>query len=118
MVGYKINSAVRVTPMVFANTRIWGIRRSNFQSEALYATLGVTAKASDKGVSPEFFIGPSLSLAHSQFYLSAGAYFGRQQKLDGGLTVNAVIPSTLTGDLPVTNSYKTGFAFGISYRFA
>jgi hypothetical protein len=29
-----------------------------------------------------------------------------------------MIPSTFTGDLPVTKSYHTGFAFGISYRFA
>ena len=28
------------------------------------------------------------------------------------------IPTSLTGDLPVTKSYHVGWAFGLSYRFA
>ncbi len=35
----------------------------------------------------------------------------------GVFSVGETIPSSLTGDLPVTKSYHAGFAFGISYRF-
>jgi hypothetical protein len=116
VIGYKTNSSLRLSPMLFAHTRIAMLPR--WRSEAFFATLGVTANSDNQGTAPEFFVGGSVSLAQSKFFLSAGAYLGQQQHLDGGLYVGQAIPSSLTGELPVTKSYRTGFAFSLSYRFA
>jgi hypothetical protein len=80
--------------------------------------LGVTANSDNKGTDPEFLLGFSRSLVQEKCFITAGAYIGERQKLDGGLYVGEVIPSTFTSDLPVTKSYHVGFSFGISYRFA
>ncbi len=115
VIGLKTDSSVRLSPMIFAHTRLWAPRH---WSEATYATFGVTANSDTKGTDPEFLFGGSVSFAQQKFFLSAGAYVGKQQKLDGGLHVGDVIPSTLTGELPLTKSYHTGFALSLSYRFA
>jgi hypothetical protein len=106
---------VRATPLLFGYAFIpWFDRRHD--PNAWYATFGVTANSESKGT--EFLFGLSRSFVQQRFFVTAGAYLGERRKLDGGLYVGQVIPSTFTGDLPVTKSYHTGFAFGISYRFA
>ena len=70
-----------------------------------------------KGTDPEFLLGASRSFAHQRFFFTLGGYIGERQKLDGGLQVGQTIPSTLTGELPVTKSYRASWGFGISYRF-
>jgi hypothetical protein len=117
VVGLKTNTKVRNTPMLYGHTYLpWFNTRHD--PEGFFATFGVTANSDNKGTAPEFLFGLSRSFAQQRFFLTAGAYLGERQKLDGGLYVGEVIPSSLTTDLPVTKSYHTGFAFGISYRFA
>jgi len=115
VIGLKTNSALRLTPMLYGNVRLFAENRHS--PEAWYATLGVTANSDNKGTSPEFLLGLSRSFAQQKFFLTAGTYIGQQQKLDGGLQVGQIIPSALTGELPVTKSYRAGFAFSLSYRF-
>jgi hypothetical protein len=116
VVGLKTNTRLRNTPMLYGHAFIpWFDRRHD--PDAWFATLGVTANSDDKGTDPEFLFGLSRSFVQQRFFVTAGAYVGERQKLDGGLYVGEVIPSMFTGDLPVTKSYHTGFAFGISYRF-
>ena len=114
VIGLKTDSSVRLSPMVYSHARLFNQDRSG---DAWYATLGVTANSDNKGTSPEFLLGASRSV-HQRFFLTAGAYIGEQQRLDGGLHVGDVIPSSFTGELPVTKSYRPGFAFAISFRFA
>jgi hypothetical protein len=117
VVGLKTNTKIRTTPMLYGHTFLpWLDRRHD--PDAWYATFGVTANSDNKGTDPEFLFGLSRSFVQQRFFVTAGAYLGERQKLDGGLYVGEVIPSTFTTDLPVTKSYHTGFAFGISYRFA
>ncbi|MFZ0774247.1 MAG: hypothetical protein ACLP56_20570 [Candidatus Sulfotelmatobacter sp.] len=116
VVGLKTNTKARTTPMLYGHTFLpWLDRRHD--PDAWYATFGVTANSDNKGTDPEFLFGLSRSFVQQRFFVTAGAYLGERQKLDGGLYVGEVIPSTFTTDLPVTKSYHTGFAFGISYRF-
>jgi hypothetical protein len=107
---------LRLTPMLFAHTRIAML--PGWRSEAFFATLGVTAHSDNQGTDPEFFLGGSVGIAQSKFFLSAGTYLGKKQSLDGGLFVGQGIPAALTGELPVRKSYRAGFAFSLSYRFA
>jgi hypothetical protein len=117
VVGFKTNTKLRTTPMLYGHAFIpWFDRRHD--SDAWYATFGVTANSDNKGTSPEFLFGLSRSFVQQRFFVTAGAYLGERQKLDGGLHIGDVIPSTFTGELPVTKSYHASFAFGISYRFA
>jgi hypothetical protein len=116
VVGLKTNTKIRTTPMLYGHTFLpWLDRRHD--PDAWYATFGVTANSDNKGTDPEFLFGLSRSFVQQRFFVTAGAYLGERQKLDGGLYVGEVIPSTFTTDLPVTKSYHTGFSFGISYRF-
>jgi hypothetical protein len=115
VIGLKTDTRFRFTPMLYGHTRLYSGRHD---SDAWYATLGVTSNSDDKGTDPEFLAGFSRSFAQQKFFVTAGAYFGERQKLDGGLYVGETIPTSLTGDLPVTKSYHVGWAFGLSYRFA
>jgi hypothetical protein len=115
VIGLKTDTRYRLTPMLYGHTLMYSKRHD---SDAWYATLGVTANSDSKGTSPEFLLGGSRSFAQQKFFLTLGAYIGERQKLDGGLQVGQTIPSTLTGELPVTKSYHASWGFGISYRFA
>jgi hypothetical protein len=115
VIGVKTDTRYRLTPMLYGHTLLGSSRHDG---DAWYATLGVTANSDSKGTSPEFLLGGSRSFAQQKFFATLGAYIGEQQKLDGGLQVGQTIPSTLTGELPVTKSYHASWGFGISYRFA
>jgi hypothetical protein len=113
VVGQKSDSAFRISPMLFGHTLL---AYSRHDADAWYATLGVTSNSDNQGTVPEFLVGISRSLAQQRFFITGGAYIGQQQKLAGGLTVGEVLPSTFTGDIPVTKSYHASFGFGFSYR--
>jgi hypothetical protein len=115
VIGLKTDTRFRFTPMLYGHTLLYSGRHD---SDAWYATLGVTANSDNKGTDPEFLLGFSRSFVQQRFFATVGAYLGERQKLDGGLHVGDTIPSTLTGELPVTKSYHAGWGFGISYRFA
>jgi hypothetical protein len=115
VIGVKTDTRYRLTPMLYGHTLLYSSRHDH---DAWYATLGVTANSDNKGTSPEFLLGGSRSFAQQKFFVTLGAYIGEQQKLDGGLQVGQTIPSTLSGELPVTKSYHASWGFGISYRFA
>jgi hypothetical protein len=114
VIGLKTDSRSRFTPMLYGHTYLYSRRHD---PDAFYATFGVTANSDNKGTDPEFLVGLSRSIAQQKFFITAGAYIGERQKLDGGLHVGDTIPSSLTGELPVTKSYHVGWAFGLSYRF-
>jgi hypothetical protein len=113
IITLKTDQSYRLSPMVFLNSRIY---QWNGHAEALYATLGITAKSDSNGVAPEYLIGLSQSLLQRHLLLTAGAYAGRQQKLTGGLFVNEAIPSNLTGDIPSQSNYQMNVGFSISWR--
>jgi hypothetical protein len=103
VVGVKTDSRYRLTPMLYGHVLMpWYPRH---QSDAWYGTLGVTAKSDSKGTDLEFLLGFSRSFAQQRFFLTTGAYIGEKQTLDGGLQVGSTIPSSLTGELPVTKGY-------------
>lgn len=114
VVGLKTDQKQRITPMLYGHVLL-GYRRHD--PDAWYGTLGVTAKSDNQSTDPEFLVGVSRSVAQQRFFFTAGAYIGEKQKLDGGLQLGQAIPSSLTGELPVTKGYHVGFGFGISYRF-
>ena len=116
IVGLKTDSKYRLTPMLYGHVLL--PRYARHQGDAFYGTLGVTAKSDSKGVDPEFLLGFSRSFAQQRFFFTTGAYIGQKQRLDGGLQLGKPIPTSLTGELPVTKGYRVGWAFGISFRFA
>lgn len=116
VIGLKTDTKYRLAPMLYGHVLLpWYWRHD---PEAFYATLGVTANTDSQGTNPEFLLGISRGFAQQRFFLTAGAYIGERQKLDGGLQVGQVIPSSLTGELPVTQGYHVGFGLGLSFRFA
>jgi hypothetical protein len=115
VVGLKNDSKERLTPMLYGNVLLpWYARHD---SDAWYGTLGVTAKSDNQSTDPEFLVGFSRSVAQQRFFFTLGAYIGEKQKLDGGLQLGQTIPSSLTGELPISKGYHVGWGFGISYRF-
>jgi hypothetical protein len=114
VIGLSNDTRYRLAPMLYGHTLLGS---AHHDSDAWYATLGITANSDNKGTDPEFLLGGSRSFAQEKFFFTLGAYIGERQKLDGGLQVGQTIPSTLTGDLPVTKSYHASWGFGISYRF-
>jgi hypothetical protein len=116
VVGYKTNSKIRTSPMLYGHALI-PFLTVRHNPEAWYATVGVSSSSDNKGTDPEFLFGLSRSLVQQRFFITAGAYVGERQKLAGGLYPGEVIPSTFTGDIPVTKGYRASFGFGLSYRF-
>lgn len=115
LIGLKTNTVFRNSPMLYGHVLLYSRRHD---PDAWYGTFGVTSNSDTKGTDPEFLLGLSRSFAQQRFFLTAGAYIGERQKLDAGLQVGQTIPSTLTGDLPVTKSYHVGYGVGISFRLA
>jgi len=113
IIRLKTDQSYRLSPMLFLNTRV---HQWSGKAEALYATLGLTAKSDSNGVSPEYLVGLSQSLVQRHLLLTAGAYAGRQQKLTGGLFVNEALPSNVTGDVPTQSNYAFSMGFSISWR--
>ena len=107
------NQSYRLSPMAFLNTRV---HQWPGKAEALYATIGITAKSDSNGVAPEYLLGISQSLLERHLMLSVGAYAGRQDKLTGGLFVNEAIPSNLTGSIPTQSNYQFHVGFAVSWR--
>lgn len=58
IITLKTDHSYRLSPMVFLNTRVY---QWSGRAEALYATLGLTAKSDSNGVAPEYLIGLSQS---------------------------------------------------------
>jgi hypothetical protein len=116
VVGFKTNSKIRTSPMLYGHALI-PYFTARHDPEAWYATVGVSSNSDNKGTDPEFLFGLSRSFVQQRFFVTAGAYIGERQQLAGGLYPGQVIPSTFTGDIPVTKGYRAGFGFGLSYRF-
>jgi len=115
VVGLKTNQRERLAPMLYGHVLLGYARHD---ADAWYGTLGVTAKSDNQSTDPEFLLGFSRSVAQQRFFLTAGAYIGEKQTLDGGWQLGQTIPSSFTGELPVTKGYHVGWGVGISYRFA
>ena len=112
-IQYSTNSPIRISPMVMGHIRMWSYPRSD---KAIWGTVGVTVQNNSAGTAPEYLFGVSQSLWQNWFFLSAGLYIGKQQKLSQGLYVGEAVPSSLTGNIPVENNYKPGFALAVSFR--
>jgi len=113
VVGLKETSRTRITPIVFLNGRVHEWDKGPI--DGLHISLGITAKNDNKGLDPEFLVGPSLSMLERKLFFTFGGYAGRQQKLTGGLFEGFAIPSTVT-DLPIQKNYRWSFGFALSYQ--
>lgn len=113
VVGLKETSRTRITPIVFLNGRVheW----NSGPIDGLHISLGITAKNDNKGLDPEFLVGPSLSMLERKLFFTFGGYAGRQQKLTGGLFEGFAVPSTVT-DLPIQKNDRWSFGFALSYQ--
>ena len=113
VVGLKETSRTRITPIVLLNGRVheW----NSGPIDGLHISLGLTAKNDNKGLDPEFLVGPSLSMLERKLFFTFGGYAGRQQKLTGGLFEGFAVPSTVT-DLPIQKNYRWSFGFALSYQ--
>ncbi len=112
-VGRSNSSNFRALPMAMVHGRLNGCSVGRTR---LYASVGVTAKADNKGTVPEYLLGLSTSFINERIFLTGGVYLGQQQNLQGGLREGDVVPSTLS-ELPVAKGYRSGFGFAVTYRF-
>jgi hypothetical protein len=111
LVGRKDSGNFRILPMVLLHGRFWDVNKA-----PIYATVGITAKNDNKGTTPEYLVGASLPLIRNLMFVTAGAYVGRQQVLQGGLYEGAVVPEKIA-ELPVSKPYTCGFGFAVSFKF-
>jgi hypothetical protein len=115
-IAYQNNSQTRILPIAVLNSRFYDCDPD--ESKCLWVpqiTVGITAKADDKGTSPEYLIGPSWALLRRQLFITAGAYAGQQQRLLGGLQVGQ--STTLSAaNLPVAKEYHWSGAIAITWK--
>jgi hypothetical protein len=110
------NSSTRILPIAMLHARYWDQlpfhKYKDFRAVPNYLSVGVTAKSSDnKGTNIEYLFGPSWAFADRQFFITAGAYAGQQQRLANSLTVGSTT-SLGSSNLPITQTtiWKAGFA--------
>jgi hypothetical protein len=112
-IEYSTNSAIRMSPLIMAHGKIVQFKGSE---NGIWATVGVTAASNNQGVSPEYFLGGTVSFLSNWLFLSPGLYIGQSQTLTGGYSVGQQLPSSFTGTVPTQQSYKAGFGIGVSFR--
>ena len=114
------NSSTRILPIAMLHTRYWDLlpvkKFKHDQWIPNYISVGVTAKSTDTiGTNVEYLFGPSWAFADRQFFLTAGAYAGKQQRLANVGTPPLAVGSTTSlssANLPITQTtiWKPGFA--------
>ena len=115
-IAYQNNSQTRILPIAVLNSRFYDCDPD--ESKCLWVpqiTVGITAKADDKGTSPEYLIGPSWALLRRQLFITVGAYAGQQQRLLGGLQVGQTT-SLSAANLPVAKEYHWSGAIAITWK--
>jgi hypothetical protein len=113
IVGVKEETSTRIGPILMLNGRIW--RPAGNFIDGVHLSLGITAKNDNKGTDIDFLVGPSISMADEQLFLTFGGYAGRKQQLEGNLFQGAVVPEG-TAELPVHKSYRWSVGISLSYR--
>jgi hypothetical protein len=112
-IEYSTDSSARISPLIMAHGRIHKFARTD---DAIWGTLGVTASSNNSGVSPEYFVGGTVSFLHNWVFLTPGLYVSQKETLTGGYKVGQQLPSSFSGSLPIQQSYKPAFGFAISFR--
>lgn len=107
-------SSARILPIAMLSGRFWDQLpyKTGYRALPNYLSVGVTAKSSDnKGTNIEYLFGPSWAFADRQLFITAGAYAGWQQRLEGGLSVGQAT-SLSSANLPIslTTIWKPGFS--------
>jgi tetratricopeptide (TPR) repeat protein len=116
IVGLKENSDTRIVPLVILHTRIWNPRCTGGGFPcAIHLSAGVTAKNDNKGTDIEYLFGPSISFAEERFFITVGAYGGKQQRLEGNFALGSPVPADLS-ELPVRKEYHWKFGFALTYK--
>jgi len=112
IIDFKEDSRTRISPLVMLHGRLLC---PCGPLSGIHASLGLTARADDKGTDPEFLVGPSLSFLEENFFFTFGGYAGRKQRLAGNFFAGAKVPDNLA-EIPVRKDLRWGFGFGITYR--
>jgi hypothetical protein len=112
-VGRSAEANFRVQPIAMVHARMNSCKVSDFP---IYLSAGITAKGDNKGTVPEYLIGLSTSFVNQRIFVTAGAYIGQRQNLQGGLREGDTVPSALA-ELPVSKGYTSAFGFALTYRF-
>jgi hypothetical protein len=111
LIGIESNSA-RLLPMIQLNADLLDFGSANFPV-SLNAALGVTGKVDNQGTDVEFLLGPSFGFLGNNLFVTVGAYGGRQQVLQNGLSVGSTIPSTT---VPVGKNLQWGFGWSLTWK--
>jgi hypothetical protein len=115
-VAYQNNSQTRILPMAQLNSRFYDCDTTNYKCLlAPQISVGITAKADDKGTAPEYLIGPSWAFVKRQLFITLGAYAGQQQRLLGGLQVGQAT-SLSAANLPIAKEYHWSGAIAVSWK--
>lgn len=112
ILGLKENSNKRLAPLVMLHSRLYAFPR---YVDAFHLSVGVTAKNDNKGTDIEYLFGPSLSFAEERLFITAGAYAGKQQRLEGGFQLGSALPTSVS-EIPVRKEYHWKFGFAITYK--
>lgn len=105
-VGRSEASNFRLLPMALLHIKVY---------PKYFVSIGATAKPDKQGTQPEFLFGGSRSFASGWLFLTAGAYIGKQNSLEGGLFEGAIVPSTLA-EIPMRKSTAVRFGFSLSIK--
>jgi hypothetical protein len=117
-IAYQNNSRSRILPIALLNGRIHDCNAYTRGTKCLLVpqvSFGITAKADDKGTSPEYLVGPSWAFIDRHLFITLGAYAGQQQRLLGGLAIGQTT-SLSAANVPVAKEYHWGGAIAITWK--
>jgi hypothetical protein len=108
IVGLTSSSDTRLTPAVLLHSRL-----TNFGRHDFYFTTGLTGKKTDNNFDIEYLLGGSVNLYQRKFFLTFGAFAGKQQTLGGDFFEGAALAKTQ--GVTTQNRYVWKPAFSFSY---
>jgi len=115
-IAYQNHSQTRILPIAMLNSRFYDCDPDSHGCLWIpQLSVGITAKADDKGTAPEYLIGPSWGFLRRQLFLTVGAYAGQQQRLLGGLQVGQTT-SLSAANLPIAKEYHWSAAIAITWK--
>jgi len=110
--GILSDPSIHPLPMAIVHARLWEPNNVVAFHTSFGVGVNVRSQASG-GSSPEFLLGPSISLFRTIFF-SGGAEIGKSTALAGGFHVNDVVPSDVNAP-QIATSYTTRWGFAVTF---
>jgi hypothetical protein len=111
VVGVDESSDAQAGAVAQLNAMVW-----QGESVSVGWSVGASLSEGQDGAQFGFYTGPTLAMAGDRFVITAAYHLHEEETLAGGFSVGDELPSTFTGEIPVTTEKKGGLLLSFTFR--